>query len=191
MMKNFVRPLRDRILLAISRAVVETIKDSSGIQTMQVSLLADEVQDGVERFQNYGLTSHPPKQSEGILVCPGGDRSHGILIVVDNRQYRLKGLQEGEVALYSDEGDYIKLKRGNEIEISTQKLTVNATSSVDITTPSLNVTGVVTVTGDISSQAQISDSIGTMSSMRTIYNSHQHPENGDGGGTTSPPNQHM
>jgi phage baseplate assembly protein V len=213
MMKKFIRPLRDRVLLSISRAVVETIKDSGGIQTMQVSLLADEVQDDVERFQNYGLTSHPPKQSEGIMVCPGGDRSHGILIAVDNRQYRLKGLAEGEVALYTDEGDYIKLKRGNEIEISTHKLTVNATTEINMTAPTVKVNasglfevtcpgssfiGPVAVTGGISSigggggitsTGQVSDHTGSMDQMRSTYNGHAH--NDPQGGTTGGPNNSM
>lgn len=190
-MKKMMGPLKQRIMLAISRAVVETIKDNQGLQSMQVSLLADEVQDDVERFQNYGLTSVPPKGSEGVLVCPGGDRSHGILIAVDSRTYRLKGLAEGEVALYTDEGDFIKLKRGNEIEISTQTLNINASSGVNVTTPTFHVSGVATVSGNISSGAMISDSVGTMASMRQVFNTHTHPENGDGGGTTSPPNQSM
>ncbi len=206
--RKFIDPLKRRILLAISRAVVETIKDDEGIQKIQASLLADEVQDDMERFQNYGFTSHPHKGSEGIAVFPGGDRSHGILIVVDNRQYRLKGLQEGEVALYTDEGDYIKLKRGNEIEIVTHTLTVNATSAVQITTPSFNVTapnsnfvGNVGIagslsmlnsnggSGDINAAGQVSDHKGSMDQMRGIYDGHNH--NDPQGGATGGPNQSM
>ncbi|OGP10440.1 MAG: hypothetical protein A2048_01365 [Deltaproteobacteria bacterium GWA2_45_12] len=206
--RKILEPLKRRILMSISRAVIETIKDDQGIQSMQASLLADEVQDDMERFQNYGLTSHPPKGSEGIAVFPGGDRSHGLLIVVDNRKYRLKGLQEGEVALYSDEGDYIKLKRGNQIEIVTHTLTVNATSAVNITTPSFNVTapnsnfiGNVGIagglamlnsnggSGDINASGQVSDHTGSMDQMRGIYNGHNHSD--PQGGTTGGPNQSM
>ena len=68
--RKILDPLKRRILMSISRAVIETIKDDQGIQSMQASLLADEVQDDMERFQNYGLTSHPPKGSEGIAVFP-------------------------------------------------------------------------------------------------------------------------
>ena len=33
------------------------------------------------------------------MVFTGGNRSHGALVVVGDRRYRLKGLKEGEVAL--------------------------------------------------------------------------------------------
>lgn len=195
--RKFIDPLKRRILLSISRAVVETIKDDEGIQKMQASLLADEVQDDMERFQNYGFTSHPPKDSEGIAVFPGGDRSHGILIAVDNRTYRLKGLKGGEVALYTDEGDSIILKRNHNIEVNTQNLTINAANAVQVNTPmatfstNVQIDGALTVTGNITSSAEISDVIGTMNGMRSIYDSHRHQENGDGGGITDPPNPQM
>ncbi len=196
-LRKFLDPLKRRILLSISRAVVETIKDDEGIQKIQASLLADEVQDNMERFQNYGFTSHPPKDSEGIAVFPGGDRSHGILIAVDNRTYRLKGLQGGEVAVYTDEGDSIILKRDHHIEVKTQQLTIHATGAVQINTPkatfstNVQIDGVLTVNGNITSGAQIADSVGTMGSMRTIFNQHHHQEHGDGGGITDPPNPQM
>lgn len=215
-LRKLLDPLKQRILLSISRAVIETINDGTGIQEIQASLLDDELQDDMERFQNYGFTANPPKGSEGIAVFPGGDRSHGILIAVDNRQYRLKGLEGGEVALYTDEGDFIKLKRGNEIEFSTHKLTINATEEINMTSPTvkINASGLFQVTcpgssfignvgiqgalsafgaggGNITSTGQIQDHTGTMDQIRTIYNGHTHPENGTGGGTTSSPNQAM
>lgn len=217
--KRMMEPLKNRIMLAISRAVVETIKDAGGLQVAQISLLADEVQDNVERYQNYGMTSNPPDNSEGIAVFPGGDRSHGILIAVDNRQYRLKGLEKGEVALFTDEGDYIKLKRGNEIEFSTHKLTVNATTEINMTSPTvkINASTIFEVTcpgssfignvgvagalamaagtgggaGSITATGTITDHVGSMDQMRSTYNSHTHPENGTGGGTTSVTTQPM
>ncbi|OGQ23569.1 MAG: hypothetical protein A3I05_08665 [Deltaproteobacteria bacterium RIFCSPLOWO2_02_FULL_44_10] len=196
-MRKFLDPLKRRILLSISRAVVETIKDDEGIQKIQASLLADEVQDNMERFQNYGFTSHPPKDSEGVAVFPGGDRSHGLLIAVDNRKYRLKGLQGGEVAVYTDEGDSIILKRNHHIEVNTQRLTIHATNAVQINTPlvtfntSVQIDGMLTVNGNIMSSVHISDSIGTMGAIRNIFNQHQHQEHGDGGGITDPPNPQM
>lgn len=147
--RKMMEPLKRRILMSISRAVIETIKDDRGIQSMQASLLADEVQDDMERFQNYGFTSHPPKGSEGIAVFPGGDRSHGILIAVDNRTYRLKDLKGGEVAIYTDEGDSIILKRNHRIEVNTETLTINAAN--------VQISGSLHVTGNVTSGGQISE----------------------------------
>src|SRR5262249_12222445 len=211
--RKLLEPLKQKILMSTARAVIETIDDTQGLQSIQASLLDNEVQDDMERFQNYGFTSNPPAQSEGIAVFPGGDRSHGILIVVDNRQYRLKGLQSGEVALFTDEGDFIKLKRGNEIEISTHKLIVNATTEIDFTAPTVKIhasslfqvtcpgssflgnvgiAGGLAMTagnggnGDITAVGQVSDHKGSMDQMRTIYDGHTHPAPD---GTTDVPNQ--
>jgi phage baseplate assembly protein V len=87
----------------ISRAVVELADDSTGIQSLKLSALADEERDEVERFQDYGFTGVPIFGAEAVVVCPQGNREHMIAIKVDNRLFRLKGLLPGEVAMYTDE----------------------------------------------------------------------------------------
>lgn len=59
-----VRALMSRVANMVSRAVVRRADDAGKLQTLQVDALADETR-GVERFQNYGLTSVPPSGSEG------------------------------------------------------------------------------------------------------------------------------
>lgn len=186
--QRMLAPIRQRIFLSIARAVVKAINDSTKLQSMQVALLADEVRDCVERFQQYGFTSVPLEGAEAVVIFPGGNRSHGLVINVDDRRYRLKALKGGEVALYTDEGDYIKLCRGNKIEIHTPKAEFSGDVEIKGNT---KMSGTLDVTKDIKGAAQISDEIGTMGSMRSTYNAHTHPENGDGGGTTSAPNQPM
>jgi phage gp45-like len=44
-------------------------------------------------------------------VFPGGLRSHGVVLAVEDRRYRLTGLEDGEVALFDDLGNIIKLGR--------------------------------------------------------------------------------
>ncbi len=61
----------------------------------------------------------------------------------------------------------------------------------------LAVTGAATfedtlaAAGALSSATSIADPTGTMQAMRDTYNTHTHPENGTGGGTTSVPTQGM
>ena len=124
-LRRLLAPLQRRIMLIIGRAVIKAVNDDSKMQALQISLLNGELRDGVERVQNYGFTSHPHNGAEGVCLFVGGDRSHGLVIAVDDRRYRLKGLKQGEVAIYSDEGDSIVLKRGNEIEINTKHFEVN------------------------------------------------------------------
>jgi phage baseplate assembly protein V len=115
-------PLARRIRLIAARAVITLIDDASKLQGAQVKLLADEVRDQVERFQQYGYTSVPFPGAEGIYLSLNGSRDHGVVICIDDRRYRITGLQAGEVAIYTDEdkadGKHrIVLKRGKEIHL--------------------------------------------------------------------------
>ncbi len=124
---RMLKPLRTRILMTIARAVVESLKDDGGLQVMKLNVLAGENRDNVERFQNYGFTSHPKPGAESVVIFQGGNREHGLIIAVDDRRFRLKGLAEGEVAIYTDEGDKIHLKRGGLIDVvASTKVTVDA-----------------------------------------------------------------
>ncbi|WP_067734499.1 phage baseplate assembly protein V [Novosphingobium naphthalenivorans] len=103
--------LAGRVRNMIGRAIVRLIDDTQQAQSLQIELLADEVQDGAERLQNYGFTSHPHPGAEAVGVFPAGLRSHGIVIAVEDRRYRLTGLEQGEVAMFDDLGNVIKLGR--------------------------------------------------------------------------------
>lgn len=117
LVKKYVDPIRRRVALMIGRCVIQAVSDTTdnALQTSQVTILAGEVQDDVETVRQYGFTSNPLPGAEGVMVFPAGDRSHGLIIAIDDRRYRLKGLASGEVALYTDEGDYIWFKRGRKI----------------------------------------------------------------------------
>ncbi|MEW5904214.1 MAG: phage baseplate assembly protein V [Pseudomonadota bacterium] len=163
-LNKLIDPLRRRVRLMIGRAVLAAAADDSkGIQLVQVKLLDGEVGDGVERMQNYGYTSVPKTGAEGLMACVSGDRNHGIVVVMDDRRFRLKNLQPGEVAMYTDEGDTIIFKRGRKIEVTAgaeikataPNVNVVASVKVALTTPlveasgNLNVGGAITAQGDV------------------------------------------
>ena len=123
---KMLAPLRTRIANMIARAVVSRVDDSKKIQIVQLSM-GDEVHDDIERVQNYGFTSVPQEGAEAAVIFVGGGRDHGLAVAVDDRRYRVKGLQAGEVAVYTDQGDKIVIKRGGTIEITAAtKVVVNA-----------------------------------------------------------------
>ncbi|MGD9642768.1 MAG: phage baseplate assembly protein [Elusimicrobiales bacterium] len=138
-----------------------------------------------EMFQHYGLTSLPPDGAELIVLRDG---NIFISVAEDDRRYRLQ-VAKGEVALYSDEGDAVHLKRGRVVEITAgTKLTLNA-PLVEISGGNLNVVG--TVTG-----VAVQDAAGTMSALRAdaagmkvSYNGHAH--NNPEGGVTGLPSPQM
>jgi phage gp45-like len=110
-----------------------------------------EIFSNREYFQHYGFTSRPLSGAEIILIREG---NHIIAVASDDRRYRI-ALEEGEVALYTDEGDKIHLKRDktieilsgnklfatveNEVDITTKVAKVTATESADITSPEVTI----------------------------------------------------
>lgn len=138
-LSDYLAPMRRKISLMLGRAVIKLVNDARAVQTNQLSILKDEVRDDVERFQEYGFTSVPLPGCEAMVGFFGGDRNHGIVFATEDRRYRLKGLEGGEVALYTDEGDKIHFKRGNIIEIQTKTLIVNAETEVQVLSPSVQV----------------------------------------------------
>lgn len=176
---KLIAPLNRRVRLMVSRAILSAINDAGGIQAVQVKLLEGEVRDGVERFQNYGLTSVPFPGAEGVMVCVSGSRDHGILVAVDDRRYRLKSLLPGEVALYDDQGQKVHLTRnGIVVDGAGKQVTITNTPKVRMET-SLEVTGEIKDNCDLPTGK-------TMSGMRAIYNAHTHtdPQGGSVGAPT-------
>ncbi|MEW6562707.1 MAG: phage baseplate assembly protein V [Pseudomonadota bacterium] len=189
-------------------------RNNSGqpIQLAQVAGLADELLQNVELMQHYGITSNPPAGSECVVLPLGGRTGHGIVIATEHGSYRLKNLKPGEVALYSDEGDSVILKRGRVMEVTTQTLNVSAATVVNIASPTVNINaqtavnitsptvtlsgnlsvgGTITAVGNISSSGgNLLDSSGkTMASIRTVYNGHTHAD--PQGGSVAAPGAQM
>jgi len=183
MLNRLLAPLQRGMRQIVNRAVLQSINDAGGLQELQVQALADEVLDRVERFQEYGLTSVPLAGAEGLVLSVCGSRSNAVIIAVDDRRYRIK-LEAGEVALYTDEGDYVALKRGHLVETSCQVFRVKATVGVEFGTPTFGMShnggaATATITGSV---ATTGDVVAGAVSLK----GHVHPEN-DSGGPTSPP----
>lgn len=179
--QRMLRPLTQRIQLMVGRAVLQLVDDSTKLQSVQIMLLADELRDQVERFQNYGFTSVPLAGAEAVAVAVAGNRDHALVIAVDDRRYRLKGLAEGEVAIYTDEGDKIHIKRGGTIEVvAATRVYVSSPlmeCSADMTVHGkLLVDGNIGSGGTITAEGDVCDQGGakSMSGMRAAFNPHKH-----------------
>ena len=131
-----------------ARGVVALVDAGRKLQGLQMRLTADEVKDGMEHFEPYGFTSNPQPGAEGLAAFLGGDRSHGVVICVSDRRFRLQALESGEVALYTDEGDRLHFKRGRVIEVETLTLKVTAGEAVEFDTPVIRTTGRIESVGD-------------------------------------------
>lgn len=110
--EHLLRPMATRLANTVARAVVQLVDDSTKLQLLQVGALADETIDGAEHHQSYGFSSVPLDGAEAVVVFPNGDRSHALVVSVSDRRYRPSGGVAGEVVVYTDEGDEIRLGRG-------------------------------------------------------------------------------
>jgi phage gp45-like len=169
-----LRAMRGTIRNAMSRAVVLLADDGKKVQELQIEALEGETRDAVERFQNYGFTANPLAGSEAVVVFLGASRDHGVVVAVDDRRYRLKELQPGEVAIYTDQGDKIVLKRDGNIEVT-------ASTKVTITSPEVEISGDLVVNGDISVPS------GDVTAGSISLKTHVHGGVQTGGGVTGAP----
>ncbi len=185
-LNKFIDPLKRRVLLMFSRGIIKRVNDDRTFQRVQVSLLNDELRDDVDVLQHYGFSSCPHPDAECAIAFISGSRDHGIVLAIDDRRYRVRGLKEGEVVIYTDEGDQISLQRGNTIEIKTNQLRINAKTKVEINSTMLEVNGDIKTTGNITATGDINDKGSSMSGMRDVYNQHTHPNEGG-----SPPTSQM
>jgi phage baseplate assembly protein V len=138
----------NKLMNVLTRGVVALANSASKLQTLQMRLTAGEVKDGMEHLEPYGFTSCPHAGAEALAGFMGGDRSHGVVIVVSDRRYRIQELEPGEVAIYTDEGDKVHFKRGRVIAVETGTLNITATDSVNFNTPKITQTGQIISQGD-------------------------------------------
>jgi phage baseplate assembly protein V len=188
---KMLAPLARRLGNMLARGSVAAANGAGKMRTLQIRMMADETKDNVEHFEPYGFTSEVMPGSEPIAAFFDGDRSHGVVLVVADRRYRLTGMKSGEVALYDDQGQKVYLTRtgividGANLPLLIQNVptaTIKAGTKVRFETPLLEVTGQI---------KDLSDSTGkTMSAMRSTYNGHTHHEN-DVHGETNNPTQQM
>ena len=165
--RRMVEPLQRRVRLMVARAVVDLVNDETKAQALQVKLLADEVRADVERFTEYGFASLPSPNSEAVWLSVGGNRNHGIVVCVMDREKRPVGaMAEGDVALFDGDGFKVYLKNGSgEVHLGAQEAS------------------------DFAAQSQKTDDaiqaiVDAFNAHVDAFNAHAHPT---GTGTSGPP----
>lgn len=205
---KLVAPYARRLSNMIARGTVTLVNAATKMQSLQLRLLALETKADVEHFEPYGLTSNPNPGAECLALFLDGDRSHGVVVCVADRRYRVQGLATGEVILHDDQGQSVYLMRsgikltdkaGSTVRLRgdgsgdmtfAAGLTINANSRVVGT---LEVTQNITCDQNITAAQNVADQGGakTMAGMRAIYNEHTHNGTDSHGDsfTTTVPNQ--
>lgn len=180
-----MKPLKDRVFLMAGKALIAAVNDANGIQETQIKVLKGESMERVPRIQNFGFSSNPPAGSEAIVLALGGNRENLIVIACENREVRVKQLESGESVVYTDDGSYILLKKGGEIEVkAATKVTLDVPLSV--LKGDVEIEGTLLVkddatfekkidaTLDITSSANVVGGTTSLLAIKTAYNGHGH-----------------
>lgn len=134
---------RAAIARLVARFRVTLTDDAGPVQRLQGEGLDGEVLDRVERMTDYGFSSRPFPEAEGLLISVAGSRSQAVLLAVGDRRYRLH-LEEGEVALHDDLGQAVHLTRAGiraisslKIDAEAPEINLTATEQITLTAPKI------------------------------------------------------
>lgn len=185
--RAMLAPLQRRVAMLAARAVVRLVNDGTARQRLQVEILRGELRDDVERMQNYGFTSRPHPGADAAVLSMAGTRSQAVAIVVDDRRYRLRPMEEGEVAIYDDLGNRVMLLRDKVHVVAVQEMFAEAptvhvqATTVTIDADSTTLNGNLAVNGDTTFTGKVS------ANGKRIDDTHKHSGVQPGSGNTGTP----
>ncbi|EFG2176078.1 TPA: phage baseplate assembly protein [Escherichia coli] len=182
---NPVQVLFRRLVSLLSVGRVTAGDDSGVVQTVQVQS-PSEVRSDTPVLQQFGFSSVLPAGTDVVVMSLAGNRSSAAVVASGHQSYRINGLSSGEVVVYNQWGQYVRLgEDGIVVEASGQQVLVNSATTLEVTatdgvtlkTPSLKVTG------DITDNCESNST--TLKALREAYNDHTHPVSGvESGGST-------
>lgn len=211
---SMLAPLSRGIRMVATKVTITGVNDQRKIQTVKLSGLEDERLGDVQHLQPFGFTAHPPVGANGLMICVAGSRTHPVVIVADDGATRVVNLQPGESCVYNAQGDFAHFKNNRELHVKAAlKVTaetplVHCTADVEIggnllvhgdtlmegnqtITQNLLVEGTAGVTGTLASATSVSDPLGTMGEIRSVFNTHTHSGVDTGVGSSGAPNETM
>jgi len=117
------------------RATLIGDTDDRGTQQLLKKLrgLASEEPEDVYRPQWHGLSSHPPKGSEGLLAALGGRADRWLALGFEHKDHRPKETPPGGTVLYDAHGKVIRLFKDElTVDAGGKPVTIKNASSVKI-----------------------------------------------------------
>lgn len=123
LVERALRPLRSRLNAMVSRAVLDALTDSEGVQKLKVLGFADEVLSDVDHLLPSGFTCRAVKGAEGVVLCIGGWRDNPVGLGFQKRGLRPALAADGECALYlatgvpAVDGVKVLIKANGDVEI--------------------------------------------------------------------------
>jgi phage gp45-like len=94
----------------LRKGVIDKVVNTANLQTATVHKIADELDSGVERYQQYGISTSPNdiaadgKGSE-VILADALDANNAVIIATDDRRYRPVVANPGDVQIYHYKDD--------------------------------------------------------------------------------------
>lgn len=115
--ESLFESLTKRIALMVGRCAILASKYKDGELLADIELVAGEKRRGVEFLQQFGFSSRPKGDVEGVALFVGGSRDNGVVIATRGE---CPDLEEGEVRVHSPFGTGMTLKKDGSIEFVTK-----------------------------------------------------------------------
>lgn len=114
--ESLIESLMAKLRLMVGRCVISASRYKNGELLADIELVAGERRRNVEFLQQFGFSSRPKGDVEGVALFIGGSRDNGVVI---STRGECPDLKEGEVRVHSPFGSSITLKNDGSIELAT------------------------------------------------------------------------
>lgn len=114
--ESLIEPFLKRLQLIVGRCVISASRYKDGELLTDIELVAGEKRRAVEFLQQFGFSSRPKGEVEGIALFIGGSRDNGVVVA---SRGECPDLKEGEVRVHSPFGSSITLKEDGSVELVT------------------------------------------------------------------------
>ena len=185
-----------RVRTQIVRAAVTLVADGDlASQRLQVRTVGGAILDDVEHALPFGFASSVPvDEAEVLLLSILGARHHRLALNARSRKWRWLDLPTGDCVIYNQNGEYIHLKNADgeiavtartAVAVTAPTVTIAAETKVTIDSPLVELSGGLTVAGDVDVTGLVSASEVEVDGI--AMSDHKHSGVSAGGGTSGPP----
>jgi phage gp45-like len=103
----------DAVRSTTRRARIVKVDDEKSQQRVDIKGLKNEKPKEIWRPMDFGFSSNPPKDSDGVMVQMGGRSDRTLYLDAGHEKYRPKKTPEGGTVLFNHSGDIIRVFKDN------------------------------------------------------------------------------
>lgn len=146
--ESLIEPLMAKLRLMVGRCVISASRYKNGELLADIELVAGERRRNVEFLQQFGFSSRPKGDVEGVALFIGGSRDNGVVVATRGE---CPDLKEGEVRVHSPFGSSITLKEDGSVELVTNSKKFRFVGDIEATgeVKAMCDSTLVTLTGHI------------------------------------------